>query len=181
MQGSRLAASDWSQAECIIARVLAPTRLLFVCYGNIVRSPLAEALFRRLVASSGAEERYAVDSAGTSGAHDGQPPHPTTQRVAEAHGLHLKARSRRVQVEDFDRFDWMLALDGDVASDLEALARSSRHQDKIRLLRRFDPLASDQASIPDPIRAGSDAFEMTYEIIERSVRGLFTALEAGQI
>ncbi len=155
-------------------------RLLFVCYGNIVRSPLAEALFRREAASTGAEDRYSVDSAGTSGLYHGQSAHPAAQRVAEAHGLQLTHRSRSFVPEDFDRFDLILALDQAVASDLESLARSAAQRDKIRLLRTFDPLAADHLDVPDPIGSGPEAFERTFETLERSVRGLLQALEASR-
>lgn len=158
--------------------MVAPRRILFVCYGNIVRSPLAEALFRREAAAIGARDRYDVASAGTSGLYDGQPPHPGTLRVAEAHGLSLTTRSRRFAREDFDRFDHILALDRHVAGDLELLARTAEQRQKVRLLRTFDPQASGEADVPDPIGSGPDAFERAFEIIERSVRGLLQSLEA---
>lgn len=154
-----------------------PRSLLFVCYGNIVRSPLAEAIFRRQAASLGLGERWEVDSAGTSGLHDDQPPHPATVRLAEAHGLRLNHRSRSFSPHDFDRFDLILALDRDVAQDLESLACTPEQRQKIRLLRTFDPLASGQADVPDPIGSGPEGFKRTFEIIERSVRGLLQSLE----
>ncbi len=156
----------------------APRRILFVCYGNIVRSPLAEAIFRRKAASLALGDRYEVDSAGTSGLYDGQPPHPATVRLAEAHGLHLNHRSRSFSPHDFDHFDLILALDRAVARDLASLARTPDEREKIRLLRTFDPLASGRADVPDPIGSGPDAFERTFEIIERSVHGLLQSLEA---
>lgn len=156
-------------------------RVLFVCYGNIVRSPLAEALFRAKAACTGAQDRYLVDSAGTSGLYDGQPPHSSAQCVAEVHGLRLTGRSRPFVPQDFERFDYILALDRHVASDLESMARTAAERGKVHLLRTFDPQASGQPDVPDPIGSGPEAFAHTFEIIERSVRGLFEKLETGII
>jgi len=154
-----------------------PTRLLFVCYGNIIRSPLAECLFRRLAVEAGLEPNYEVDSAGTSGLYDGEPPDGRMQRTAAEHGLELSGFSRPFAASDFEAFDLILAMDTENLAALAALARTPADRAKLRLLRDFDPEARPGASVPDPIGAGPAGFEHTYQIIERSVRGLLQALE----
>jgi protein-tyrosine phosphatase len=157
-----------------------PTRLLFVCYGNIIRSPLAESLFRQLAAGAGLADKYLANSAGTSGLFDGVSPDPRICRVAAAHGLELDHRSRGVTPEDYGDFDVILAMDTRNLADLRAVAPSPSSRDRVRLLREFDPLGGPDASVPDPIRSGPEAFEGTYAVIERSVRGLLEALERMQ-
>jgi protein-tyrosine phosphatase len=158
-----------------------PVRLLFVCYGNIIRSPLAENLFRHVAAEAGAADRYTVDSAGISGLYDNEPPDLRMQRTAAAHGLELTGTSRAFEPEDFARFDLILAMDADNAHDLNRLTRSTDERAKIHLLREFDAQAQPGASVPDPIGLGPQAFEHTYQIVERAVRGLLQRLERGEI
>lgn len=157
-----------------------PTRLLFVCYGNIIRSPLAESMFRRLAADAGLADKYLADSAGTSGLFDGESPDPRVCRVAAAHGLELDHRSRGVTPEDYADFDVILAMDTRNLADLRTMAPSPSCRDQVHLLREFDPAGGADASVPDPVRSGPEAFEVTYGVIERSVRGLLEALERTQ-
>jgi protein-tyrosine phosphatase len=161
-------------------RHLKPTRLLFVCYGNIIRSPLAESLFRQLAADAGLTDKYLADSAGTSGLFDGVSPDPRICRVATAHGLRLDHRSRGLTPEDYRDFDVILAMDARNLADLRAMAPSPSSRDRVRLLREYDPFGGADASVPDPIRSAPEAFEETYAVIERSVRGLLEALERSQ-
>lgn len=157
-----------------------PTRLLFVCYGNIIRSPLAESMFRQMAADACLADKYRVDSAGTSGLFDGEPPDPRISRLAAARGLKLEHCSRGVAPEDYEEFDVILAMDTRNLADLLAMAPSPPGRAQVRLLREFDPLGGPNASVPDPVHSGPEAFEMTYAVIERSVRGLLEALERPQ-
>jgi protein-tyrosine phosphatase len=154
-----------------------PTRLLFVCYGNIIRSPLAEGLFRRMAGEGGLQPKYEVDSAGVSGLYEGEPPDARMRRTASEHGLELAGSSRPFRIADFEGFDLILAMDTENLARLSSLAHTPADRAKIRLLRDFDPEAEPGASVPDPIGGGPDSFEHTYRIIERSVRGLLQALE----
>lgn len=148
-----------------------------MCYANLIRSPLAENLFRHLAAGAGLEGRYSCDSAGTSVYSPGSPPHPIMTQTASAHGLALSGRSRAFETSDFNRFDVILAADRDVAADLRGWATSEDTLEKIRLLTEFDPLASRSSDIPDPYGGGPAAFEQTYQAVERSVRGVLDWLE----
>ena len=156
-----------------------PMRVLFVCLGNIVRSPLAEALFRHEAQRRGVAHKYEVDSAGIGSWHVGEPPDPRMRRVAQRHGLEYDHRARQFHPHDFDRFDLIVAMDRDNWTHLMALAAGRPEaQRKIRLLREFDPQSDGDLDVPDPYYDDLEAFEAVYQIIARSVRGLLDALEA---
>jgi len=156
------------------------TRLLFVCLGNIIRSPLAENLFRFQAEQARVEGKYSVDSAGTAAYHLGEPPDSRMQRTAELHGVHDGGTARQVQERDFDEFDWIVAMDRQNRRDLLLIADTPERQAKIRLMRDFDP-EQDDPDVPDPYYGGADGFENTFQIVERSVQGLLTALEADDL
>ncbi|NIN67449.1 MAG: low molecular weight phosphotyrosine protein phosphatase, partial [Anaerolineae bacterium] len=118
-----------------------PKRLLFVCLGNIVRSPLAEHLFRHVAQQRGLLNGYEVDSAGTSRAHVGEAPDPRMRRTAAKHGLHYNGSARRIQYDDLDRFDLVIAMDQTNFTDLRLMASSPDQLARIHLMREFDPHA----------------------------------------
>lgn len=152
-----------------------PTRVLFVCLGNICRSPTAEAVFSRLVRDAGLDGCFEVDSAGTGGWHVGELAHPETRRAAARRGIEITHRARQVRREDFDRFDWIVAMDRQNARDLARLARSDEQRAKIRLFREFDAGAGrDERDVPDPYHDG--CFEEVLDICERASRGLLEQL-----
>lgn len=156
------------------------TKILFVCLGNIVRSPLAENLFRHLVQKAGLSHKYEAASAGTGAWHVGEPPDERMVRVAARHGLHYTGSARQFKQEDFARFDLIIPMDRDNRAHLFSMARGATEQEKIHLLREFDPQGSLNAGVPDPYYGGMDGFEEVYTIIERSCRGLLLALEEGR-
>lgn len=148
-----------------------------MCLGNVVRSPLAENVFRQIVAQAEAEHRYEVDSAGTGSWHIGEPPDTRMRRVAARHGLNYDGRARQFQLGDFNRFDLIVAMDTDNYADLHHLAETPTQAEKIHMLREFDPLGGPRHSVPDPYYGGRDDFETVYQIIARACEGLFTNLE----
>lgn len=156
-------------------------RICFVCLGNIVRSPLAENLFRYLVEQIGKEHKYIIDSAGTSAWHVGEPPDPRMRRIAARQGLVCEGRARQFQRADFDNFDLIIAMDAENQETLQRLAPDEEACAKIRLLREFDSQGRPGAPVPDPYYGGISGFEEVYEIVERSLRGLLKALEAGEV
>ena len=157
------------------------THICFVCLGNIVRSPLAESMFRHLAEQAGLGHKYEVDSAGTSGWHVGEEPDRRMRRVAAEHGFRYTGRSRQVTKRDFLEFDWIIAMDASNHAGLSRLADSEAARLKIRLMREFDPQGSPNDPVPDPYYGGIDGFEEVFQIVERSCQGLLDALERGNI
>jgi protein-tyrosine phosphatase len=151
------------------------TRILFVCLGNICRSPLAEGVFRHLVRVEGLEDRYHIDSAGTGGWHVGDPPDPRSVEVAARHGLHLEGSARTVHTSDYEQFDLVIAMDRQNLRDLEG--RDPGGSAELRLLREFDPEAEDDMDVPDPYYGGDAGFERVYRMVERSCRQLLDHTE----
>lgn len=156
-------------------------RIVFVCLGNIIRSPLAEGLFKMHARGAGVEEKYEVDSAGTGNWHVGESPDPRMLRTASRYGCSYDHVARQFQRGDFDRFDLILAMDPDNRDDLHRLARMPEEKAKIRLLREFDPQGGPGLPVPDPYYGGIEGFEEVYRVIDRSTRGLLRALENGKI
>lgn len=156
-------------------------RICFVCLGNIVRSPLAENLFKHLAARDGVGEKYLVDSAGTGPWHVGESPDTRMRRVAARHGLSYNGRARQFQPADFELFDLILAMDCENYNELIHLARREPQREKVHLLREFDPLGGVNSSVPDPYYGNVDSFEEVFSMIERSCRGLLGALERGNL
>ncbi len=153
-----------------------PFHVLFVCSGNICRSPLAEALFKNLAEEAGLGARFVVDSAGTQRYHEGDPADPRTRRVGERHGLEVTSLARAVVDADFDRFDLIVAMDRGHRRELVARAGPAR-AGKIRLMREYDPRA-EGPDVPDPYYDGHPAFENVHAILDAACRGLLEALRA---
>lgn len=152
-------------------------RILFVCLGNIIRSPLAENLFRHLADQRGLADRFEVDSAGTSSYHIGESPDPRMRRTAAAHGLEYDGRGRQITSRDLEEFDWIIAMDEKNADAIRRMARGLDIESKLRLMRDFDPQAGHDRDVPDPYYGGHDGFENTFEIVERSVRSFLDSLD----
>jgi protein-tyrosine phosphatase len=151
-------------------------RVLFVCTGNICRSPLAEAVFKDLVRKRGMGPPYEVDSAGTHGWHEGEPADARTIRVGTRHGLDVDSTARALRDEDFERFDVLVAMDrGHLREMRSRCPRPLRR--KLLLMPDYDPLGEIQ-DVPDPYYGGAEGFEEVYRILDRCCRGLLDALES---
>lgn len=150
--------------------------VLFVCLGNICRSPLAEAVFRQLVVEAGLESRFRIDSAGTSGYHDGDPPDARTAQVAARRGVDVAGASRQVRSEDVASFDYLIVMDAENLRAVERLVARGASEAEVRLLRDFDPEADEGRDVPDPYFGGPDGFENVHDMVERSARGLLEHL-----
>lgn len=149
--------------------------VLFVCLGNICRSPIAEGVFRQLVQENRLSEQIACDSAGTASYHIGELPDRRTRENALEHGLKLTHRARRMTGEDLAQFDYFVAMDEANFEAIEKLSLRSVgviNEDNTFLLREFDPDVSDQPSVPDPYYEDAAAFEDVYQIILRCCRQL---------
>lgn len=146
--------------------------VLFVCLGNICRSPLAEGVFRHQVERAGLEHRIRIDSAGTGGWHVGEPPDPRSRDVAEAHGVSLDGQAaRRVTGDDLRSYDWIVAMDRSNLSDLRRLRERHGGDGHLVLLRDFDPEPGD-GEVPDPYYGGTRGFDRVYQMVERSCAAL---------
>ncbi|MDP2958671.1 MAG: low molecular weight protein-tyrosine-phosphatase [Longimicrobiales bacterium] len=156
----------------------APTSVLFVCLGNICRSPLAEGIFRHLVTDAGLEASFSIDSAGTGAWHAGEGPDPRSVEVAAAHGVELSGRARQVTPDDLRRFDVVVAMDRDNLVALKDLSGEAHGTARLHLLRAFDPEA-DGDEVPDPYYGGPSGFEEVYGMVRSGCEGLLGALRAG--
>jgi len=150
--------------------------LLFVCLGNICRSPTAEAVFRSLVQREGLEDTFVIDSAGTGAFHVGEGPDSRMVEAGQRRGHCLAGRARQVEVEDFERFDLVLAMDGSNLANLKRLApEGSRAQ--LELFRDFDPEAPGE-DVPDPYYGGRRGFDDVVDIVERTAACLLQSLRS---
>ena len=150
------------------------TSILFVCMGNICRSPTAEGVFRHHAAQSGWIERLHIDSAGTHAYHAGEPADRRARAAAERRGISLEGISaRRVHGGDFERFDYIIAMDHDNLARLREEA-PEEHRHKIRLFLEF--AAVDEAEVPDPYYGGAAGFERVLDLVEAASRGLLETL-----
>jgi protein-tyrosine phosphatase len=169
MKDSQNAAAEQPQKDA------AAVRLLFICTGNICRSPTAEGVFRARAALAGLEHRFRADSAGTHGYHVGEAPDPRSCAAALRRGVDLSSlRGRKLTVQDFDRFDLVLAMDRGHLRALQALAPPGK-ADRAHLFLRFAPRLGLQ-DVPDPYYGGPDGFERVLDMIEAACDGLLEHL-----
>lgn len=146
-------------------------RVLFVCMGNICRSPMAEGMFRKAVREAGLESRIEADSAGTHAYHVGVAPDPRAQQAIRRRGVDISSlRGRHVADEDFERFDYILVMDGDNFDRLIERA-PAHHHGKIRRLLSFSRKYPN-LDVVDPYYGGTQGFEENLDMIEDAVQGL---------
>lgn len=150
-------------------------KVLFVCMGNICRSPTAQGVFEHLVSSAELSDAIEIDSAGTYAYHIGEPPDERARAAAQKRGIDLgKQRARRVAEPDFQEFDYVLAMDRDNYDELLSLCPSG-HADKLRLFLEFAPQLGVQ-EVPDPYYGGITGFERVLDLIEQASHGLLAEI-----
>jgi protein-tyrosine phosphatase len=149
-----------------------PFRVLFVCSGNICRSPLAEAVFRAQVREAGLKARFEIDSAGMHGYHEGEGADPRTCRMAKRFGVDVTSISRPVRPRDLERFDLLVAMDRGHRRQLLAMGADP---DRVVLMRDYEPEA-DGPDVPDPYYGGDQGFEAVHHLVVRACRGLLEDL-----
>jgi protein-tyrosine phosphatase len=152
-----------------------PYRILFVCLGNICRSPTAEGVMRALVREAGLQERIELDSAGTGSWHIDEPPDARATAAARERGVELEGRARQVEREDFAEFDLIVAMDRSNLADLRRFAPDDARA-RLRLLRDFDPSADGEADVPDPYHGGSRGFDDVFDLVHGSCAALLAEL-----
>ncbi|UXP32965.1 low molecular weight phosphotyrosine protein phosphatase [Reichenbachiella agarivorans] len=146
-------------------------KVLFVCLGNICRSPLGEAIFNEKAKNY----QLMADSAGTAAYHIGKDPDHRSIKVAQENGIMMIHKARKFEREDFERFDYVLAMDQQNYEDMRAL--SGGEVSNLYLLREFDPLADGDMDVPDPYYGGYDGFIHVFEMISRSVDQLINHIQ----
>jgi protein-tyrosine phosphatase len=156
-------------------------RIIFVCQGNIIRSPLAENMFKYLAEQSGVGDQYHVRSAGTSSYHVGEAPDSRMRRVAAKNGFKYTGRARQFHRADFNKYDLVIAMDLQNLESLKRMAGTESDQAKLRTMRTFDPDGDFDQSVPDPYYGGIDGFQITFDIVKRSCQGLLEALQQGEV
>ena len=147
-------------------------KILYVCLGNICRSPISEATMREMILAKGLSQKFFVDSAGTMDYHIGKLPDQRTQKNAEKNGIIITHRCRQLSIPDFSAFDYIVAMDQSNLDDINLLSLSAFGKlppnENIFLLRKFDPENSDDLGVPDPYNGTSDDFENVFKIVQRS-------------
>lgn len=149
-----------------------PVRVCFVCLGNICRSPTADGVMVKLVEDAGLAEHIVVDSAGTSAHHVGEGADRRSAAVAGGRGYELTSRSRQFVAADWQRFDYVLAMDRSNLRNLERLPGARRFAGTLALFRDFDPESPRGADTPDPYYGGPDGFDHVLDLCERGCLGL---------
>jgi protein-tyrosine phosphatase len=149
-------------------------RVLFVCLGNICRSPMAEAVFQHMVDEAGLGEAITVDSAGTGSWHVGEQAHSGTRNILRKHGIHYTGRARQITREDFAQFDYILAMDGSNLADVQRLLPAGSPA----VVRRFLDFAEgiSERDVPDPYY--NSRFEDVYRLVRAGAEGLLRHLRA---
>jgi protein-tyrosine phosphatase len=155
-------------------------RILFVCMGNICRSPTAEGVMRALLREAGLDARIQVDSAGTGNWHAGDPPDARATAAAGARDIELAGAARQVTAADFEDFDLLLAMDRENERELLARAPDEEARGKVHLLREFDPaaVATGDLDVPDPYYGGPNGFERVLDLVQAACRGLLDEVRA---
>jgi protein-tyrosine phosphatase len=152
-------------------------RVLFVCLGNICRSPLGAAILKKKVAEKGMESYVEVDSCGTSNYHIGDNADPRTLASAARHGVPMQHCARQLTAQDLETFDFVFAMDKSNYHNILRLAKGRDVTEKVKLMREFDPL-SKGGEVPDPYHGDENDFQEVYDILERSTENFLSYLQA---
>jgi protein-tyrosine phosphatase len=143
--------------------------ILFVCLGNICRSPLAEGIFKRKVEEAGLNEFISTDSAGTSGWHINEAPDRRSVDIAQRHGIRLDHYGQQISPEDFDQFDYIIAMDGNNYDDIIRLRnKHGNGKSEVLIMREFDDQQSG-SDVPDPYYGGPNGFQLVYDLLDESL------------
>lgn len=155
-------------------------KVLFVCMGNICRSPTAHGVFQKMVDDQSLGHLIEVDSAGTHAYHVGEAPDPRAQAAARRRGVELNTlRARKVKASDFDVFDYVLVMDDDNYQNLELICPSGR-EEKLSLFLDYAPTMKER-EVPDPYYGGESGFERVLDLIEAASEGLLADIQSRRI
>lgn len=151
-----------------------PFRIMFICSGNICRSPLAHAVFEHLTREAGVEYMFEVESSGTSAYHVGEEADSRMRQTASRHGIRLNHRSRQLFRNDLAEYDLLLPMDSRNFRETVALCRTEDEQLKVKMFRDFDPEGT--GDVPDPWYGGMEGFETVWSIVKRTSVSLLDAI-----
>ena len=152
--------------------------IIFMCMGNICRSPMAEGLFLREIEAKGLREQFEVWSAGMGAWHEGELPDPRMRETAEAHGISLTTRGQQLRPSDVRKADYIICMDDSNRQHALRLMQSRGLACDIRLMGEFDPQTEGETEVPDPYSGEMDGFKVVYEMLERSTPELLKFLKA---
>jgi protein-tyrosine phosphatase len=151
--------------------------VLFVCIGNICRSPTAEGIFQSMVKEAGLSDKIKIDSAGSSAYHIGELPHPTTRETAAKRGYNLQSRARQYTQKDFSDFDYIIGMDESNEDHLNALAPNNSNAEIISFID-LCPTYKDQFSdVPDPYYGGPKGFDLVLDVVEEGCKILLEKIK----
>jgi protein-tyrosine phosphatase len=157
-------------------------RVLFVCLGNICRSPTAEGVMRALVREEGLTNTIQLESAGTGSWHVGSPPDARASAAARSRGIALEGTARQVREEDFKDFDLIVAMDRANVRELRGLAPGEEERAKVRLLREFDPAGAgaEDLDVPDPYYGAPGGFDEVLDLVQAACQGLLDQIRVDE-
>ncbi len=150
--------------------------VLFVCMGNICRSPTAEGIFQKYVSDAGLSDQIKIDSAGTTGYHAGEPADSRMKRAASQRGYELLSRSRQIKVSDLRDFDYIIVMDSDNEHYVRQLDRSEEYQERIKLMTDYCS-EFDYNHVPDPYYGGEDGFKLVMDLLEDACEGFLSEIK----
>ena len=153
------------------------TRVLFVCLGNICRSPAANGVMEKMVAEQGLEDKFVIDSAGTYGGHAGELPDPRMRVAASRRGYNLTHRSRKFREQDYHDFDMIIVMDDSNYENVARLAPERKYLDKVYRFVEFSKNHPDWSYVPDPYYEGHEGFELVLDILEDGCSELINRLK----
>ncbi len=158
-------------------RTKTPKKILFVCLGNICRSPAAEGVLRAVVTEAADEDRWLIDSAGTGNYHIGDLPDHRMRVHARRRGIELTHRCRQVRPADFDDFDMIIPMDASNERNLRAMAATPEHEAKIVPMASFIDMAMRYDHVPDPYYEGAEGFELVLDLLQNGCANLYDTLK----